>query len=106
MPGDDDTIVDTTYTLTLDDAGKYFICSNAASQVITVPLYATVAFSPDTEIAFEWRGVGQPSFVAASGVTINSSGGALKITDRYSVAVLKKDHTAINTWTLFGNITV
>lgn len=96
------TFSGTTGTLALTDAEKFQICSNAATQTLTVPTNASVAFPVNSEIIFIQDGAGQVVFSAAGGVTINSVSGALKIAAQYGAATLKK--TGTDTWYLFGNI--
>ena len=93
----------TTYTLALSDAGKIVTCSNTSSITVTVPLYSSIAFPTGTQITIVGINTGQVTIAAASGVTINSAGGALKLRVRYSSATLIK--TAKNTWLLIGDIT-
>lgn len=96
------SISGTTYTLALTDIGLYEVCSNAATQTITVPLNATIAFPVGTEIAFFQQGAGQVVFAAAGGVTIQSISSNLKISAQFGAATLKK--TATDTWSLFGSL--
>ena len=72
--------------------------SNAAAQTVTLPSNSTAAYPVGAEIDFLWLGVGQPSFVAGSGATVNSSFG-LSMPARYSVVTAKK--IATNDWVLY-----
>jgi hypothetical protein len=96
------TFSGTTGTLALVDAEYYQICNNAATQTLTIPTNASVAFDIGTEIVFFQQGVGQVVFAAAGGVTIQSVSGNLKIASQYGAATLKK--IATDTWNLFGNL--
>ena len=69
---------------------------------LTVPLNSTVTFPVGTQILLSQYGAGQTTVVATSGVTINSSGGKLKLNTQYSGATLIK--IATNEWYLFGDI--
>lgn len=91
----------TTYTLALSDAGKMVTLANAAAITLTIPTNATVAFPTNTRIDLIQYGAGQVT-IAGAGVTINSSGGKLKLTGQYSGASLWKKAT--DTWVLIGDI--
>jgi hypothetical protein len=91
----------TTYTLALADAGKMVTLSNASPITLTIPTNATVAFPTNTRIDLLQYAAGQVT-VAGAGVTINSSGGKLKLTGQYSGASLWKKAT--DTWVLIGDI--
>lgn len=92
----------TTYTFVLADAGKLVTSSNAGTQVLTVPLNATVAYPVGTHIDIAQLGAGLVSIAATAGVTINSAGSALNISVRYGAATLIK--LATDTWLLVGSI--
>lgn len=93
----------TNRLLSLADAGKYLRFTGAASQIVTVPTQASVAWADSTEITFEQSGLGLVSFTATTGVTINKAAGHLaRIKGQYGVACLKR--VATNVWTLFGNL--
>lgn len=92
------------YILALSDATVATIVTvnKATANTITVPTNVSVPFPIGSQIVLSSLGAGQTTIVAASGVTINSSGGKLKLTDQYSGATLIK--LATNTWLLFGNL--
>jgi hypothetical protein len=92
----------TTYTLVLSDAGKLVSMNNSASNTLTVPLNASVAFSIGTVVNIVSLGVGQTTIAAASGVTIYSYGSKTKLTGRYSQAALIKRTT--DSWVLAGDL--
>lgn len=92
----------TTYTLVLGDAGKTIDLNNASAISMTVPPNSSVAFNGGTRIDLIQSGAGQVTIVAGSGVTINSKGGALKLTGQWSAATLIQRST--NTWILVGDI--
>ena len=96
------TYAGTTDALVIGDAGNMVRGNNAAGNVITVPLNATVAFPIGSQVLVSQYGAGQTSFTPEGGVTINSGGAALKIAIRYGCAVLTK--TGTNEWNLEGNI--
>jgi len=71
--------------------------------VFTIPTNATAAFPIGSTIDLYQNNTGQLSIAAASGVTIRSRGGALKLYGQYAMASLRKLDT--NTWILTGDIT-
>ena len=75
----------------------------SSANTVTIPLNSSVAFPIGTQIIVSQYGSGQTSFVGASGVIIRSAGGKLKLSDRYSSAVLTKRGT--DEWYIFGDIT-
>lgn len=91
----------TAYTLALADAGKRVAMSNAAANVVTVPLNSAVAFPVNTMIFVSQDGAGASSIAAAGGVTINTAEG-LKVGGQYKMISLIK--TATNTWMAIGTI--
>jgi hypothetical protein len=92
-----------SYTLALTDANKLVEMNVATANNLTVPLNSVVAFPVGTQILLSQYGAGQTTVVATGGVTINSSGGKLKLNTQYSGATLIK--IATNEWYLFGDIT-
>ena len=98
------TYTGTTDVLVIGDAGNMVRGNNAAGNVITVPLNATVAFPIGSQVLVSQYGAGQTSFTPEGGVTINSGGAALKIAIRYGCAVLTK--TGTNEWNLEGNLAI
>lgn len=94
----------TTYTPIISDKGKMIRMSNAASNTLTVPTNASVAFAIGTQIEVLQESTGQTNIAAAVGVTLLSADGALKARVRYSVISLLK--IATNTWLVAGDITV
>jgi len=98
------TYAGTTDALVIGDAGNMVRGNNAAGNVITVPLNATVAFPVGSQVLVSQYGAGQTSFTPEGGVTINSGGAALKIAIRYGCAVLTK--TGVNEWNLEGNLAI
>ena len=89
-------------TLIKTDAGKLLIMNVSSANTVTVPLNSSVNLPVGTQISIIQTGSGQTSFVAISGVTINSDTSKLKISTQYSGATLIK--TATNTWSLIGNL--
>lgn len=91
----------TSRTLSLTDAYAYIRTTNSSAINITVPPESSVAFENSTRVEVIQAGTGQVSFVAGSGVTINTVSG-LKLFDQYSSAMLIKVGT--NEWDLIGNL--
>lgn len=91
----------TSYTLALSDSTKIVELNNAAAITLTVPTDASVAFPVGTQINLLQTGAGQVTVVGASGVTVNSEGGKLKLKGQWAAATLVK--RATNTWVIFGN---
>ena len=92
----------TSYTLALTDVAKVVKLTNAAAITLTVPPNSSVAFPTGTQILLYQGGAGQVTITAGAGVTINSSGSKLKLTNQYSVAGLLK--LATDEWVAFGNL--
>lgn len=86
----------TARTLALTDAYKYIRTTNAAATAITIPPNADVAFEIGTQIDFSQQGTGVLSFVAGSGVTINTV--SLTMSAQYQAASIVKVDT--NEWDL------
>lgn len=65
-----------TYTLALTDAGKLVNMTASVSASVTIPTNASVAFVTGTAIAVAAYGSASCRIVAASGVTLRSTGGS------------------------------
>ena len=85
-----------TRTLALTDAFSYIRTLNGSGVAITIPPNADVAFEVGTQIDFSQQGAGVLSFVAGSGVTINTT--SLVMSARYGGATIIK--VATNEWDL------
>lgn len=92
-----------SYTLVIGDAGKLVTMSNASANNLTIPPNSSVAFPTGTRIDVLQKGAGQTTLVAGAGVTINSKGAALKLSDQYAGATLIK--YASDTWFAVGDLT-
>jgi hypothetical protein len=93
----------TDYTLTNSDSGKTIIMNvSSGTAVITIPTEASADFYDNSKIDIVQVGSIQVSFVAASGVTINSKNGNKKIASRYSGATLLK--LSSDNWLLIGDL--
>lgn len=90
------------YTLALSDAGKLVEMNNASANTLIIPLNSSIAFPTGTKIDILQTGAGQTTASAVSGVTINSSGGARKLSGQWSAATLIKRGT--DTWVLIGDL--
>lgn len=91
-----------SYTLVLSDNHKVIGIDNASDNTITIPTNASVAFPTGTMLSIIRLGNGSTSLVAASGVTLNSPNGWVKLAYKYSFAGLIKTDT--DTWVAYGNI--
>jgi len=81
----------TTYTFLESDNGKIVTFNNASAVTVTVPTALPVGFNC-TAIQL---GAGQVGFTAASGVTLNSYGGFLKISGQHGAAAIIEYSTNI-----------
>ncbi len=93
-----------SYTLSLADLGKIVEVDAIAATNVTIPLDATVAFPIGTTINLAQFNIGQVTILAASGVTILSSGSRYKLTEQYSLCSLIKKGT--NQWYLSGDLSL
>ena len=91
----------TTFTPAVANEGQLVTLSNAAAITVTLPSDATAAIPVGADIYFVWLGVGQPSFAAGSGATVNGTPG-LKLRARYAEATARK--IAANTWLAAGDL--
>lgn len=95
--------ITSNYTLQLPDAGKTLRVNAIGDVSITIPPNSSVPFVEGQRLDIIRVGSGNVTFVAGSGVTINSKNDNKKIAARYSGATLVKDNT--NTWILIGDLT-
>lgn len=93
--------IGTTYTPVVADENLLVTLSNAAAITVSLPQNSAAAFPIGAEIDFLWYGVGQPTFVAGTGATVNATPG-LKLRARYSAATAKKLGT--NEWVILGDL--
>lgn len=93
------------YTLTTGDASQTLVRMTSTSNVtLTVPTFASVAFSSGTNILLERAGSGTLTIAGAStAVTVNSPA-LLTFRAQYSMGGLVKVSTD-NTWSLCGDLT-
>jgi Domain of unknown function (DUF4082) len=91
----------TTYTPFTSDENLMITLSNAVAITVTLPSNATAGIPVGAEIDFLWLGVGQPTFVAGSGATVNGTPG-LKLRAQYSAATAKK--IATDAWVVLGDL--
>lgn len=86
-----------SYTLALGDAGRVLELS---SGTLTVPHNDTVALPIGAQITIVQSTTSQITIAGASGVTVSSAGGYLKIASQWSAVTLIKRNT--NLWYAFG----
>lgn len=92
------------YTLVLADAGKAVEVNAAGAVTVTVPTNATAAFPIGSVVEVAQIGAGQVTLAGATGVTLQSRGGALKTAGQFAVASLRK--RATDTWIVAGDVVV
>ncbi len=85
------------FAVIASDAGKVILSPVAASATVNSVL------TPGQSVEFLQTGVGQITFVAGTGVTLNSKDGNLKTTSQWSEVSLIC--TASGSYTLFGDLT-
>ena len=93
--------VNTAVTPTASDENTMYTLSNAAAITVTLPSNSTESIPIGAEFDYLWLGVGQPSFAAGAGATVNGTPG-LKLRARYSAATAKK--VATNDWVVIGDL--
>lgn len=94
----------TSYTFALSDGyNKYCRFNNAAAISVTVPANADVAFPIGTQLHARQVGNGVVTFVAGSGVTINTEGTLSMYWINATVTLIKVD---TNVWDLMGSLGV
>jgi hypothetical protein len=91
------TIDTLSYTIANEDKGKVLLFTQGAT--ITI---AALSVPVGSQIDIIAMGATAPSFVADTGVTLNSKGGALSLADQFSGATLIM--TAPAEWTLIGDL--
>lgn len=91
-----------SYTFVLGDGGTLVEYSSSSAGTFTVPPNSSVAFPIGTSISVRQYGTGLLTIAAGAGVTVDSSGGALKMGGQYTEATLTR--RATNEWVLSGDI--
>jgi hypothetical protein len=89
-----------SYTLVAADANTWIEMNVATANNLTIPPNSSVALPVGTVITVVQIGAGQVTLVPGSGVTILSSGSALRLNGQYSNAMLYK--RATDTWVALG----
>lgn len=91
-------------TLTSVDAFKILKMTNSIAVDVTIPLDGTGGFTfvTGTQIVITQYGIGQVTFVGASGVTLYSEGSKRKTSQQYATASLIK--MGPNEWLLSGSL--
>ncbi len=93
----------TTYTgLSLTDANTLVLSTNAATQTITIPANATVAYPVGTQISFSQEGAGKVTLAPAVGVTFTSFNTYLSTAGQY--AIISAIQTTADAWRIVGNL--
>ena len=89
----------TTYELVIGDAGKIVEMNNGASNVLTIPANAAVAFPVDTRIDIVQGGAGLTSVT----ITSDTLNGELVSFGQYKALSLWKKSATV--WNIFGGTT-
>lgn len=95
---------------TLDDIGRLALMNSGSANTFTIPSNAALAssggqqqaFSPGQLFAVCQYGAGQTTFVAGSGVTLNSNGALLAVEGQYLIAAAM--NVRPNEWLVFGRL--
>ena len=100
--GTDRNETGTTDTLVLTDADNKIVwMNNAASNVVTIPTNASVAFPTGTKLTVMQEGAGETTVTGDTGVTVNGvSAGSKVVSAQFGGVVLQK--RATNTWIVTG----
>jgi len=89
--------------LALGDANSTVTITSASPATVTVPLDSSVPFPVGTQIIVRQQGLGQITFVPASGVTFEANAAAYTTSNRFAMVSLIK--TGTDTWALGGDLT-
>lgn len=92
-----------SYVLQTTDTSTLVIMNVGSANTVTIPNDSTIDFLLGTRVYVLQSGAGQTSIVGDIGVTINSQGGVLDLSEQYAMCELIK--IAANTWTLQGGTT-
>ena len=100
-----DVVADTgaTYSVVPADNGRVITLSHGSAVTVTLDASSQSFTQPGFTCKFIQIGVGQVSFAAAGGLTVNSLAGNLKISGRYGAVTLTT--TAAGSVVLDGNLT-
>jgi hypothetical protein len=90
-----------TYTLDIDDAGKYLRSTSASGYTITVPTNASVAFPVGIHVDIIQAGAGQVTIAGDVGVTVNCTPGNKTAIQWGAVTLIK---VGTDEWDLIGNL--
>jgi cell division septation protein DedD len=91
-----------SFTLSLADAGKMLALNTSSGMNLTIPSNSSVDIPVGYQFNLLELGMGKTTFVAGSGVLVNSKNSQMFIDTRYGKATLLK--TGTNEWVLFGDI--
>jgi len=94
--------ISTSTALALTYAQRSLKCTNATAITLTIPLNTSANFPIGTDISISQYGAGSVTFAAASGVTLNSSGGKKCINGQFKMVALQKVDT--DEWLLVGDL--
>ena len=94
----------TTYTMHCSDGGSRVLFNNASPITVTLSGAGGFQLGPGSKIEVQQTGAGQVTFAGASGLTINSRGGRLKLAGQHASATLTCV-VANTAWVLEGDVT-
>lgn len=92
----------TAYVPVISDAEIMITMDNAASNIVTIPANASVAYPVGTKLNFSQIGAGQTTIAITTDTLNVESSLSLKLTGQYAVATAWKRTST--TWILFGNL--
>jgi len=98
------TEVATTHTISANDLGAFWMCTNAAGCAITIPPDSSYAAPVDTEISFRQGGAGALTFAATAPATLDVGDDNPATENLGAVVSLKK--IAANSWIGWGRLVV
>lgn len=90
------------YTAALTDLGKDIWITSASNKTLTIPLQSSVTWVDKSYFFVTRGGTGTLTIAGASGVTVNSAGGRLKVAEQYGTVMCRR--TAENVWLITGDM--
>lgn len=93
----------TGHTLSLTNAGKVVEMNSTANHFLTIPTNNIAPFPIGTQITILQTGIGSTMITGASGVSVDSRGGRLRIGGQWSAVTAIKRNT--DSWVVVGDTT-
>lgn len=91
----------TSQTAALTDVGKDTQITSASATTYTIPPQSSVTWVAGSYMFVSRMGAGALTIVAGAGVTVNSAGSRLKISEQYGTVMIRR--TAENVWLVTGS---